>query len=466
MWRITGAAFAGLIVMLSWPTAARTREPLQGGGRTSTTSQAPVTWDQMLIEMSRLEAARNDAALVGLLERFVRTNPKRYEPYVSLAQLLEKQGKFAEAADTLRKGRKAVPDMPAMFVLQLIQYDVQQVTASPALAPAGAARLLSEAAAVADELIAAKREVRLAMMAKSLALKLQAERVEQTTARKKAVMAESDRLFDQARFTSADGSPIAKTVDDEWREGPGAAFVGSPTSQAGPALEKFVAAHPDFLPARMSLGRHYESLGDAIKAPGAQSAATRTRHFEAADVQLTRAVELAANPIDAADALRERIDLLGPDRLNRPAEAEKLARSAIAKYPDQPMLVMSLARLLLPVGKAPTDAAVRSLREAAPATAEAQHAVGTYLWEMVSKNKDLPRPVAAKLLGDATASLDAALKMRPNYMEAMVYKSLVLRLQAERVEQDPARIKTLQAEADRLAEQVKKLRSGGAVKEP
>jgi len=101
------------------------------------------------------------------------------------------------------------------------------------------------------------------------------------------------------------------------------------------------------------------------------------------------------------------------------------------------------------------------VREAAPATAEAQYAVGTYLWNIVYKNKDLPKPVAANVLDGAVASLDAALKLRPNYMEATLYKSLVLRLQAQRVEQDPARVKALQAEADRLAEQAKKLQPGG-----
>jgi hypothetical protein len=35
----------------------------------------------------------------------------------------------------------------------------------------------------------------------------------------------------------------------------------------------------------------------------------------------------------------------------------------------------------------------------------------------------------------STAWFDAALKMRPNYMEAILYKSIVLRLQAQRVEQ-------------------------------
>lgn len=141
---------------------ARTREPFQARATASPTNQAPLTWDQVLVEMSRLEGTSNDADIAALLERFLKTNPKRFEPYVALVHLLEKQGRFTEAADTLRKGRKAVPDMSATFVLQLIQYDVQQVSESAALPRAEAARLLGEAVAVADELIAAKREVCLA----------------------------------------------------------------------------------------------------------------------------------------------------------------------------------------------------------------------------------------------------------------------------------------------------------------
>ena len=433
------------------------------GGTASMPGQATLTWEQMLVEQSRLEAAGKDAEVVALLERFLKTNPNRWEPYVALAQRFEKQRRYGDAADTLRNGRKAAPDMPATFVLQLIQYDVQQVTESPALPRADAARLLREAIAVADELIAAKREVRFAMMAKALALRTQAERVEQTAARKQALMTESDRLGEKARFTSADGSPIAKTAEDEWLELLGAAPAGpGPASPPGPALEKFVAAHPDFAPARIALGKHYQGLGDAIKGTEAKSVATRTRHFQAADAEFARAAANGSDPLNTALALDARISLLGADRLNRVAEAEALARSALAKYPDQPMLVMSLAGVLLPPGKAPSDDAVRRLRQAAPATPEAQHTVGTYLWNIVSRNKDLPRPVAAKLLGEATASFDAALKMKPGYVDAIVYKSIVLRLQAERVEQDPARIKALQAEAERLSELAKKLaRSGG-----
>jgi len=275
-------------------------------------------------------------------------------------------------------------------------------------------------------------------------------------------MAESDRIGEKARFTNADGSAVPKTVDDEWLELQSATLAApNPTSPAGPALEKFVAAHPDFSPARMSLGLYYQGLGDAITDGAANSARARTQHFQAADTELVRAVALARDPADAAAALNARIGLLGPNRLDRPADAEALARSAIAKYPDQPVLVISLAGVLVPRGKVPTDAAVRRLREAVPATPDSQYAVGTYLWEIVSKNKDLPRPVAARLLSEATASFDAALKIRPAFVEAIVYKSIVLRLQAERVEQDAARRKALQAEADRLAEQARKLRAGG-----
>ena len=111
----------------------------------------------------------------------------------------------------------------------------------------------------------------------------------------------------------------------------------------------------------------------------------------------------------------------------------------------------------MPVPAAVTDMALRDLRAATPADPQAKHVVGTYLWDMVSRNKTLPREVSAKLLAEAVVALDGALKVKPDYMEALVYKSLVLRLQAERVEQDPARAKALIAEADRLAALAKKL---------
>ena len=132
-----------------------------------------------------------------LLTRVEWTEPQVSGPWVTAvagARDEAARGRFAAAAALLRSARKASPEMPAMFVLQLVQYLVQHVTETPSLSRAEAAKSLAEATAVADELIKRKQEVRLAMMAKAMALQVQADRVEQTDARRMSLRAEADRL--------------------------------------------------------------------------------------------------------------------------------------------------------------------------------------------------------------------------------------------------------------------------------
>jgi hypothetical protein len=50
------------------------------------------------------------------------------------------------------------------------------------------------------------------------------------------------------------------------------------------------------------------------------------------------------------------------------------------------------------------------------------------------------------------------LKLKPDYLDAIVFKSLVLRLEATRYGKDPARAKALMAEADRLRDRAMELR--------
>ena len=258
---------------------------------------------------------------------------------------------------------------------------------------------------------------------------------------------------------NADGTAISKTAADEWQELQGVAFVGGPPPKIDAAvLDKFVARHPNFAPARIALGQRHQALADAVTDTSQKGAVTRRQHLEAADAQYKRAAEVASDRMDAATALDAQIRLLGADALNRPAEAAALVRSALARYPEQPILVGRLVQTLVPVPASVTDAALRDLRAATPADPQAKQVVGTYLWDMVSRSKTLAREVSARLLAEAIVAFDGALKVKPEYIEALVYKSLVLRLQAERVEQDPARAKALIAEADRLAAKAKKLR--------
>lgn len=380
---------------------------------------------------------------------------------VAEAMRLHDDGKLMEAVGVLRKARAANPAIPGIHTLQLVQYLTEYVTGTPALPRAEAGKLLDEARALTDDLVRRKEEVRSALMAKSLVLKTRADLVETNPARQKALMAESAQAWEQARYVDAAGAPIAKTIDDLWSDAQRQALTQTPDGKdrEDPAVyERFTAAHPDFAPARLALGRYYQRLAEQITDRSPSAEATRKRHLENAATHYRRAADVASTDADGALALAGLIDVLDAGHLKRVDEAETVARSAIARYPDQPLLVAGLLRLVLPTPDVAANDEVRlRARQAVPARPDARYVLGAFLWEVVNRTPDMPRDAARRILADASAALDDAIKLKPEYVEALMYKSLVVRLQATRVEQDAARRKALLAEADRLAERAKAL---------
>jgi tetratricopeptide (TPR) repeat protein len=93
-----------------------------------------------------------------------------------------------------------------------------------------------------------------------------------------------------------------------------------------------------------------------------------------------------------------------------------------------------------------------------PDSAEAMQRLGVELWDLVNRDAQMPAADARARLAQANAAFDQALKLKPDYLEALVFKSLVLRLQATRYEKDAARAKALMAEADRLRDRAMELR--------
>ena len=87
---------------------------------------------------------------------------------------------------------------------------------------------------------------------------------------------------------------------------------------------------------------------------------------------------------------------------------------------------------------------------AIPPALEARHREGVELWDKVNRDQKMPATEARALLAQAGAAFDQVLKANPDYTDSLVFKSLVLRLEATRYEKDPERAKTLVAEADRL----------------
>jgi hypothetical protein len=130
----------------------------------------------------------------------------------------------------------------------------------------------------------------------------------------------------------------------------------------------------------------------------------------------------------------------------------------ITSNPEFPPPHYLRANALLLAGQRPAAAAaVKAARSAIGAGPEARHMAATYLFDMASSNTTIAVQDAKMLLAEARLVLDDALSKNPKYWEAVVYKSLVVRTQAK-YETDPAVVKKLIAEADRLRAQAETLR--------
>ncbi len=84
-----------------------------------------------------------------------------------------------------------------------------------------------------------------------------------------------------------------------------------------------------------------------------------------------------------------------------------------------------------------------------PNNPEAHHTISIYYWDKVFRDKRLPRAQSLEFVKKGIAASDAAIKLNPNYFEAVSYKNILLRQQAL-YERDPAVVKSLTEQADVL----------------
>ena len=84
-----------------------------------------------------------------------------------------------------------------------------------------------------------------------------------------------------------------------------------------------------------------------------------------------------------------------------------------------------------------------------PQSPEAHYTASTYYWEKVYRDRSLSELQKRAYVEHGLQEADTAIAMNQEYTEALVYKNLFLRLQAQ-IESDPNLQKTLLAEADAL----------------
>ena len=148
-----------------------------------------------------------------------------------------------------------------------------------------------------------------------------------------------------------------------------------------------------------------------------------------------------------------------------PEEAERMYIAAKDARPNDPAVYMSLAAHYNQLGQFDkTIAALEARAAKEPDNPEAFQTIASYYWDKANKDSRLRDAEKKDYVLKGIASVDRALQIKPDYAEGMVYKGLLLRLQAN-LEKDAAKQQALIKEAVSLhdkAEDIRKKKATGA----
>src|SRR3954463_1369988 len=263
------------------------------------------------------------------------------------------------------------------------------------------------------------------------------------------------------------------------------AYQAQDYKKASDLYEQTIAADPNLNSAYFFLGNSYDNQYKPSKKGDPANDAMLTK---AVDNYQKAAEKLAASP-DPADKKLGKLSLeylvasYGADKLNDPAkaepvvqkmiqlepgepanyfalgkiyedagayeEAEKILQAAKQARPGDPAVYMTLAGYYNRQGR--FDKTIEALEERAqkePNNPEAFYTIATYYWDEAYRDFKLKENEKKDFVGKGVEAVDHALQIKPDYTEALVYKTLLLRLQAN-LEKDPAKQKQLLKEADR-----------------
>ena len=143
-------------------------------------------------------------------------------------------------------------------------------------------------------------------------------------------------------------------------------------------------------------------------------------------------------------------------------EAEKMLVQAKTAKPTDPAVYMTLAGYYNRQGH--FDKTMEALEERAakePNNPEAYYTIATYYWDEAYRDFKLKEAEKKEFVGKGMTAVDHALQLKPDYVEAIVYKGLLLRLQAN-LEKDPAKQQQLLKDATALSEKANAMRKAKA----
>jgi tetratricopeptide (TPR) repeat protein len=259
------------------------------------------------------------------------------------------------------------------------------------------------------------------------------------------------------------------------------------------AAEKYeeVVTHQDAFTSFPQLATAYFFLGnsyDQLYKPTKQGDAANDAYMQKAIDNYRKAADRNSDIAWKKSALQYLSAAYGSDKLNDPVKAEPVYQEIIALEPKEPGNYMALAKLYEDAGRyddaeaqynkakevKPNDASVlagmagfynrqgdfpktiAALEQAAalePNNPEGYHRVAVFYWDKSRGDFRLSANEKRDFIQKGLAMEDKALSLNPDYMEAMTYKNILLRLKAN-ITTDAAEQKRLIEEADKLRKRV------------
>ena len=302
-------------------------------------------------------------------------------------------------------------------------------------------------------------------------------------------------------FSAVGCSKVAELQAQKAFKDANAAYQQQDYKKAAGLYDEAVQDNPDLGTAYFFLGNSYDNLWKPSKKGDATN-----------DALLTKAVDAyqkAAEKLSTSDkpedkkigklALQYLVQAYNADRLNDPAKAEPVVQRMIQLDPSDTDNYFALAKIYEDVGvydeaekvllmaktAKPSEPAVymqlagyydrqgnfdkkiqaaeeRAQRESG--NPEAFYTVATFYWDEAYRDPRVKESDKRAYVQKGIDAIDQALKIKPDYAEALVYKNLLLRLEAN-IEKDPARQQALIKQADQLrdkAQEIRKAKAAGA----
>jgi tetratricopeptide (TPR) repeat protein len=262
------------------------------------------------------------------------------------------------------------------------------------------------------------------------------------------------------------------------------------------AYEKAIEVDPAQSEAYFYLGNSYDNQ----YRPTRRGEPENDMLLEKAIENYRKAAELEQRPELKRLALQYLANAYGADKLNDPSQSEPVIQQLIQMDPSEPVNYFALARVYEDSGDyeraemtlvkaremAGNDPAVyttlaayynrqgdfeksmealQARAEREPNNPEAYYTMATYYWEKAYRDFSLNNAEKMKYVQAGIQAVDKAISLNNSYMEALVYKNLLLRVQAN-LEQNPARQQALLREATELNNRAEELRKQNAAAPP